>query len=174
MSAEKKLSRRHHCLGAILALAIAFLAIDALASPVQAQASCGSMCSFCEDNSRHKGTSPDPERGLHQLYCVSGSWCRACGYTPFAAPSGSSVLSAIQRAAPEDVPELVAPYMDRLLLHEGRNLLAIRGSTCQTDQLIAVVFLTRDVTLAVRKAGAHPLQDFADTALIPDIVEPRS
>lgn len=120
--------------GAYLSALSFLLASGAFATPQPAAAQCGGQCARCGgDEFEREGT----DRGnLYGWECNPGNSCSVCVVTNASevGRSESEILKQIRDASPEDLPGVLATYFDRLLLHEPRNLLAIRGDACRADK----------------------------------------
>ena len=129
----------------VLALGLGMLAGNP--APALAQ-DCGSSCQRCMWLGRE---GVNHSEGSHNLMdCRLGSQCAPCSGGPppgedvsvsEAGVSETEILRALTSAARSELPQLLAEYGDRILLHTSRNLLAIRGSGCQAGHVTAVSFL---------------------------------
>ena len=146
--------------GAWLFALSVIMMLGAFATPQTAAAQCAGLCS---------GGCGVDEAGWfgwgggnsYTTGCIYGNWCGDCG-SPNASEVGrseSQILTEIRNASPEDLPNVLATYSDRLLLHEARNLLAIRGDACRADQVTAVVFLRPALTQALSRLGVDRLTE---------------
>ncbi len=131
--------------------AIAALAASPMAAA--AQQDCGRTCHSCgflklsDEGRDYVGRANGFDMDCRFLSC------RRCQLAPNdvgdAGLPAAHALRAIQGASADSLSALVAHYSGRLLLDESRRLLAMRGIGCASDHVTAVVFLSRETTIAV-------------------------
>lgn len=131
------------------------VALAATPTPAAAQ-DCGKECHICGPG--EWGREGVNFGGSYGVGCTGGELCGVCGLKSVSdiAPSPLAIVQNIERAPIEDLRRLVSMHSDRLLLHEPRRLLAIRGSACGED-VTAVVFLSTQATSKLARIGVRAL-----------------
>ena len=148
----------------ICTLALVVLVASAGSTPAYAQ-DCGLVCGLCGPGKWGREGAIFDGDGGYNMACVMGNKCRECGGAFSIAtdsPSEFQMLRAIQHASLEDLPELIKRYRPRLLLDESRRLLAVRGTACNADRVMALVFLMEDKSKALERLKLARLEDFAE------------
>jgi len=149
--------------GASLFILSLIMLFGAFATPQPAAAQCAGWCSGgCGVD--EAGWFGWGDGNSHTTNCVYGNWCGDCVSTNASevGESESQILTEIRNASPQDLPNVLATYSDRLLLHEARNLLAIRGDACQAAEVTAVVFVRPALTQALSRLGVNRLTEGSD------------
>ena len=113
---------------------------------------CGINCMLCGPEEWGRQGWPASPRGGYAIFCTEGNACgENCGSIG-PAEAGSpdrELVEAIRSASSTELARLVEEHGSRLLLHEPRRLLAIRGTACATDVVTTVVFLSSAETKAL-------------------------
>ena len=142
---------------AVVAMAVTVTAVALAATPTPAAAQdCGKECHICGPG--EWGREGVTFGGSYEMGCTEGQLCGVCGLKSVRdiAPSPLAIVRGIETAPFEDLRRLVEMHSDRLLLHESRRLLAIRGSACSED-VTAVVFLSSQATSRLARLGVRAL-----------------
>ena len=146
---------------AVVAIAATVTAVALAATPTPAAAQdCGKECHICGPG--EWGREGVNFGGSYDMGCTGGELCGVCGLKSVTdiAPSPLAIVQDIENSPIEDLRRLVAKHSDRLLLHESRRLLAIRGSAC-SDDVTAVVFLSSRATSKLARLGVRALTQHA-------------
>ena len=142
----------------------AALCFVVLASPATAyaQIGCGSASSCTETCDVDRFQPLETTYKTVSLLCNDGD-CGECTLDPLvadAAPSEAALLSQLLGATAEELPEVVAKYQSRLLIHPSRKLVAVRASGCDDDAITSVAFLNQEKTDALVSLGIGRLDTF--------------
>jgi hypothetical protein len=130
-----------------------------ITSVVAGAQSCYSGCYVCGTN---KQEGDGHLNGYNEATCTSGNGCNQCadGLVKDKSVGAEAILGAVRSSSPGTIGAVAAKYGRQLLLNEGRQLLVIRGTGCDPDGLGPVLFLNRDQTTALAKAGVPSLAEF--------------
>ena len=154
---------------AILALTAA-MATEATDVAAQSTpfADCGKECYQCGPGGLQmegRGSSPT---GAYDMNCPdepSNTCSRDACSSAFMSvaevgPGDLEVLATLRDAPLEALPALIARYGSRLLLHDSRRLVAIRGTSCGSGSVTGLVFLSRDKIRALTRLPVRRLEAF--------------
>jgi len=148
-------SKYHFGFAALVALTTAFTA-----APASAQ-ECGDDCVPCGAIDSFIGVWTDGGLAfLDTTQCSYGTGdCEGCYRTVGdQTPLGTEILRAVESASEADLAQLLDAYGDRLLFHPKRNVLAVRGTTCSTEALAAVLYVNGEKAAALRRLGVDLLE----------------
>jgi len=129
------------------------------ALPISAQ-DCGTRCHECGIGGYEgRGYS---EEGDYDMDCKPfAPGCTVCPEVERVgegAASSSAELSALLRdASTETIADLAGAYRDRLLVSRQRGLVAIRGSSCDPNAVVGVVFLAQAKLARLQAIGVHQI-----------------
>jgi hypothetical protein len=141
-------------------LSAATVLVFALPQGLAAQ-DCGSECKSCGTNKR-EGYS-HVEKGQYFMDCVvATTGCQACGETMIsdAATAPAKILHTLRSASPQALAKLAPSLKDKLLLHQGRGIVAVRGVKCDSSKVTALTFLSPERIEILRRSGLPRLEDF--------------
>ncbi len=148
-------------------IAAAALGLFLGAGSMAAQSQCGDWCVSCGENGwGREGTILSSGGGYHHR-CVKGNKCSEVGCSDLNAPgpsepSEAQALEVLESGNPDEMRRVAEHYGSRLLLHEPRRLLAIRGADCASDHVVAVKYLTPAATRTLSSVGLTDLESFLD------------
>lgn len=148
-------------------IAVLWFALATLVPTAIAAQDCGMYCGPCLE-SAHEGYQHDADSS-YDMACTLAGECDECekgGQATLVAdapPSARAIMNAVSTTTPQRVGAIVEQYRDYLLLHPSRRLLAIRGtSSCDQDVIVAVVYLTAELTEALDRSGVRGLDAFLE------------
>lgn len=160
----------------VLMVALVVAAGTLAASPTDSLSAqelyCGIDCMKCGPELKSRqGMGAHPE-GAYFIYCASEEttfcdeeFCEETVVTMSAseiAPTDGNIVAAFREASLDELQAFVSQHQSRLLLHEGRRLLALLGTGCSRDVVTTVVFLNRAEVAALATMGLTELSGYLD------------
>lgn len=144
-------------LRSLLFAAVAAVSVLAVApAAVTAQYDCGIGCTTCGSYPfRYEGSWYD-EWADWDMECppLVASWCVDC---PLSIQSDEvsqeSIARAVLASTEAELPTLIDAYGDRLLLADGRDLVAVTGSACNPEALGVWLAVDSERVSALRSLG---------------------
>lgn len=142
-------------------------------TPVAAQEpsdDCGEECVRCGLFGWGREGEGLSEEGLYNMNCQDlQASCDGCqGAQNLVGPSflsASDLVSAVQGAPKGRLESLVSDHGARLLLNESRNLLVVKGTSCNEEALTAVLFLSEERTREFVRLGLTSIEEHLERGL---------
>lgn len=117
---------------------------------------------------------PDPTQYQSSGGGNKNGWSGACSYA-FCGQCGSgelvkehtaaseAILDQVRQGSPSDMKAVVRTYGKYMLVQVDRQLLVLKGLSCDPNGLGAVVPLSREKIDALREAGVQDMAEFVST-----------
>jgi hypothetical protein len=97
--------------------------------------------------------------GAHSMTCYNFlSWCKICGDSRTNdGASAEDVLARLKSGTDAVASQAASVYRGQLLVSATRNLVAIRGTKCDPNALVALVFVSPERARLIKQLGAIDL-----------------
>ena len=157
-------------LGVTVVVGVAILFTGQIDS-LSAQLYCGINCMKCGPDLKSRQGMGAHEEGAYYIYCApkETKFCdeEFCEQTVTMSasevmPSEAAIVASLREMPLDQLSAFVSQHMSRLLVHEERGLLAVRGTGCRRSIVSTVVFLTPSRVAALAALGLEPLSGFLD------------
>lgn len=140
---------------------LAILFVSQFLTPGTAGAQdCGRQCKMCGISGR-EGWDHSPT-GPYDMNCFN--WVPFCHPCPFlrlgAGDSAEDILRRIAVGTDLDARHVIEANPGRLLISPLRRLIALRGSTCDPNEVVSVVYVTAERASYLRQYRLPTLESY--------------
>ena len=96
--------------------------------------------------------------GLANMTCMFQSSCAECRVSRAGSDADAeALLTLIKTGAENDVRKAIQTNRDRLRIVPSRGLVAVRGTKCDPNALVAVIYVGRDRADLLKRTGIAQL-----------------